>query len=99
MALMALQRYPMQVSEDRISHIAHMVIDSLWKGDLADFEDETRALHQVKESIAQFFSATEEIDQAVRKKLASYTQAKVPGSRDWEILYRKFYEEEAAKRK
>jgi len=89
----------MQISEDRISHIAHKVIDKLWRSDLVDFPDEPRALQRVKASIADFFTASEEIDQAVRRKLASYSQAKVPGSRDWEILYRKFYEEEAAKRR
>ncbi|HTP65820.1 MAG TPA: hypothetical protein VMJ66_10560 [Geobacteraceae bacterium] len=31
--------------------------------------------------------------------MASYTSAKVPGSRDWEILYQKFYREEMAKKK
>lgn len=89
----------MLVSEDRISHIAHKVLDSLWKNDLADFPDEPRALQTLKNSITDFFTAAEEIDAAVRRKLASYAQAKVPGSREWEILYRKFYEEEAAKRK
>ena len=89
----------MFVSEDRISHLAHRVMDSLWKNDLADFPDEPRSLQIVKSSITAFFAMAEEIDQAVRKKLASYSQAKVPGSRDWEILYRKFYEEEVARRK
>lgn len=89
----------MFVSEDRISHLAHRVMDSLWKNDLADFPDEPRSLQIVKGSITAFFAMAEEIDQAVRKKLASYSQAKVPGSRDWEILYRKFYEEEVARRK
>ena len=88
----------MHISEDRISHLAHRVVDRLWRDDLADLPDERRALGQVKESIAQFFAVAEEIDEAVRKKLASYSQAKVPGSRDWEILYQKFYQEEAAKR-
>jgi uncharacterized protein len=89
----------MHISEDRISHLAHKVIDRLWQSDLVDFPDEPRALQQVKNSIADFFTATEEIDLAVRRKLASYSQVKVPGSREWEILYRKFYEEEAARRK
>jgi hypothetical protein len=89
----------MQISEDRISHLAHKVIDRLWKNDLADFPVESRSLLRVKLSIADFFTASEEIDLAVRRKLASYSQAKVPGSREWEILYRKFYEEEAARRK
>ncbi len=89
----------MHISEDRISHIAHKIIEKLWRDDLADLPDEARALATVKESIASFFAIAEEIDQTVRKKLASYSQAKVPGSREWEILYQKFYREEMAKRK
>lgn len=89
----------MNISEDRISHIAHKVLDRVWKDDLADFPTEPHALQRIKLSISEFFSVAEEIDQAVRRKLASYSQAKVPGSRDYEILYKKFYEEEAAKRK
>jgi hypothetical protein len=89
----------MHITEDRISHVAHKIVDRLWRDDLADFPDEARALNAVKESIASFFAVAEEIDQAVRKKLASYSQAKVPGSREWEILYQKFYREEAARRK
>lgn len=87
------------ISEDRISHLAHRIIDRLWKDDLADFPDEPRALQSAKDSIAAFFAVNEDVDAAVRKKLASYSQAKVPGSRDWEILYQKFFQEELAKRK
>ena len=89
----------MNISEDRVSHIAHKVLDKIWNNDLVDFPTEPRALQRIKLSITEFFASTEEIDQLVRRKLASYAQAKVPGSRDWEILYKKFYEEEAAKRK
>lgn len=89
----------MHVSEDRISHIAHKIYDRLYDDDLADFPDERRALDCIKGSIEGFFSIMEQVDQAVRAKLASYSQAKVPGSRDYEILYQKFYAEELAKRK
>jgi hypothetical protein len=87
------------ISEDRISHLAHRIIDAVWRADVADFPDESRALAKVKESLAAFFSVTEEVDAAVRKKLASYAQAKVPGSREYEVLYQKFAQEEMAKRK
>jgi hypothetical protein len=89
----------MFVSEDRISHLSHMIIDKLWRDDLADFPDEARALNAIKVSIAAYFALSEEVDQAVRQKLASYSQAKVPGSREWDILYQKFYREELDKRK
>lgn len=88
----------MQISEDRISHLSHKILEKLWRDDLADFPDEARALSTIKSAITAFFDVAEEVDQAVRKKLASYTQAKVPGSRDWEILYQKFHKEEMAKR-
>jgi hypothetical protein len=89
----------MRISEDRISHLAHKIIDKLWKDDLADFPDERRALEAAKESVAAYFSIAEEVDDIVRKKLSSYSQAKVPGSRDYDILYHKFYDEEMARRK
>jgi len=89
----------MTISEDRVSHIAHKVLDKIWKNDLVDFPTEPRALQRIKLSISEFFAHAEEIDQSVRRKLASYAQAKVPGSREWEILYKKFYDEEAAKRR
>jgi hypothetical protein len=89
----------MHISEDRISHIAHKIIDKLWRDDLADFPDEARALNAVKESISAYFALAGEIDLAVRQKLASYSQAKVPGSREWDILYQKFYREELDKKK
>ena len=89
----------MQISEDRISHLAHRILDKLWRDDLADFPDEARALSTIKNAITNFFAVSEEVDDAVRKKLASYAQAKVPGSREWEILYQKFHKEEMAKRK
>jgi len=89
----------MRISEDRISHLAHKIMDKIWGDDLADFPDEARALALIKQSLTGYFSVNEEVDGVVRKKLASYAQAKVPGSRDWEVLYQKFFQEEMAKRK
>ena len=85
------------ISEDRISHLAHKVVDAVWRADVADFPDESRALALVKSSIASYFAVAEEIDATVRKKLT--TMAKVPGSREYEVLYEKYLQEEMAKRK
>ncbi len=89
----------MLISEDRISHLSHKIAEKLWRDDLADLTDEALALDVIKRAVSAFFAVDEEVDQAVRKKLASYAQAKVPGSREWEILYQKFHREEMAKRK
>jgi len=84
----------MSLSEDRISNMAHEIMDSLWRDDLADFHDESRALARIKHSLTTFFSVADEIDSAVRDKLRNRDQ----GSRDWESLYQKFYLEELARR-
>lgn len=85
----------MSLSEDRISHMAHEIMDCIWRNDLADITDESRALAGIKQSLEAFFGAADEIDAAVRAKLRN----KAPGSRDWEVLYQKFYQEEMARRK
>jgi hypothetical protein len=84
----------MSLSEDRISNMAHEIVDLIWRNDLADVTDESRALARVKQSLGAFFGAVEEIDETVRAKLRN----RAPGSRDWDILYQKFYQEELAKR-
>ena len=84
----------MSLSEDRISHMAHEIVDLIWREDLADVTDESRALARVKQSLDAFFGVVEEIDEAVRTKLRN----RAPGSRDWDVLYQKFYQEELAKR-
>lgn len=85
----------MVFSEDRISSLAHEIMEHLWRDDLADIRDERRALGRIKQTLTSFFQAAEQIDDAVRAKLKNRDQ----GSRDWNTLYTKFFQEELAKRK
>lgn len=84
----------MLFSEDRISNLSHEIMERLWRDDLADVADESRALARVKQSLTSFFLVAEEIEEAVRAKLRN----RVQGSRDWDALYQKFYQEELARR-
>jgi hypothetical protein len=85
----------MSLSEDRISHLSHEIMERLWRGDLVDVGNESRALACVKQTLTSYFQFAEEIDTAVRAKLRN----RAPGSRDWEDLYQKFYQEELSRRK
>jgi len=85
----------MSLSEDRISNLSHEILERLWRDDLVDVTDEGRALTRVKQTLTAFFQAADEIDDAVRSKLRNHAQ----GSRDWEVLYQKFFLEELARRK
>lgn len=86
------------LSSDRLSHLAHLLQDGIWKDDLIDFSDDDEALREIKRVLNKYFSATEEIDAIVRQKLYSQGRRIVEGSQDWEVLYRKYFEEELAKR-
>lgn len=87
----------MKLSEQRISHLAHLIADGLWRDDLVDYRDEVAALNTVKTTLARLLSVDDEVDTLVREKLRR--QSKVVGSREWQILYDKYFREEMEKRR
>lgn len=87
----------MKLSEPRISHLAHLVVDGLWRDDLVDFRDEATALQLAKETLTKVLSIDDEVDTLVRQQLSR--QQKVVGSREWQILYDKYFRAEMDKRK
>ncbi len=84
----------MSLSEDRISTIAHEIIAGIKRDQLADIPDDRRVLGRVKQSLEAFFGAVEDIEAAVKAKLRN----KAPGSKDYDLLYQKFYHDEMARR-
>jgi uncharacterized protein len=88
-----------RLSENRISHLAHLIIDGLGKGNLADFSHEGRALAETKRVIHEFFEREDDIDELVRRKIMSLSRQVPVGSREWDILYRKYFEEEMRKQR
>lgn len=88
-----------RLSDNRIFHLAHLIIDGLWKADLADFPNEARALGEIKTVLAEFFNRDDHLDEIVRQKIQTLSRPIPPGSREWDILYRKYLEEEIKKQK
>ena len=88
-----------RLSDSRISHLAHLVIDAVRKGNLGDFPSEGRALADTKLVLHEFFQREDQIDDIVRQKIQSLSRRVPPGSREWDILYRKYFEEESRKQR
>ena len=88
-----------RLSESRISHLAHIVIEGLRKGNLAQFSHDGRALNETKRVLSEFFHQEDHIDDTVRQKIASLSRHIPPGSREWDVLYRKYLEEEMRKQR
>jgi hypothetical protein len=60
--------------------------------------DDSEARREIKKTIVGQLKIGEDIDVAVTKKLLSFSRKLVEGSPEWEVLYRKFYEEEEVRR-
>ncbi len=88
----------MILSEDRQSHLAHLVTDKVWGDDIADFSDDDQALKATKMAIAFFVKEVSDIDQHAREKVASMKRNVREGTIEWKIMYRKYYEEEKNRR-
>ncbi len=78
-----------RLTESRISHLAHLIIDGVWKNDLVDFPNEARALAETKRVLDEFFGGEDRLDDIVRQKIQSLSRRVAPGSREWDVLYRK----------
>jgi hypothetical protein len=88
-----------RLSENRISHLAHLIMDGLRRDQLADFPNEGRTLAETKQVLNEFFQREDQLEDLVRQKIQSLSRHVPPGSREWEILFRKYYEEEMRKRR
>ncbi len=87
----------MTITDDRLSHVAHLVHDGLYHDDLLDYPDESKALFEIKRTLIDYFKIEQEADKQVREKISHLKRGVMEGSREWDILYRKYFEEELAK--
>ena len=88
-----------RLSENRISHLAHLLIDAIKKADLGEFQNEGRALGETKRVLHEFFERDDHLDELVRQKIQSLSRHVPTGSREWDVLYRKYLEEEMRRQK
>ena len=88
-----------RLSENRISHLAHLIMDGLRKNGLASFSSERQALTETKQVLHDFFQDDDHLDDTVRRKIQSLSRRVPPGSREWDVLYRKYMEEEMRKQR
>jgi len=86
------------ISEERQTHLAHLLTDGIWEDDLVDYSDDDQALRAAKRAILEFVKDEEELDKRAREKVASLKRGVMEGTPEWDILYKKYYEEERGKR-
>ena len=88
----------MRISRDKINKLAHTVADTLAEIDEVGFlEDRNTIRQEARKILDQLFAEEEKLDMAARLKIANQRKIIQEGSQEWEILYRKYYNDEVRK--
>ncbi len=88
----------MRLSRDKLNKLAHSVTDALAAMDEVDFvEDRNTIRLEVRRILEELLNHEAKIDAAARQKIESQKRTILEGSQEWDILYRKYYNEEAKK--
>jgi hypothetical protein len=89
----------MMLSDDKISHLSHVLLKGLLeRKSIALIEEDSKVRTEIKRTLVSELKVGEDIDSAVRRKLQSFSKKMAEGSPEWEILYKKFFREEETKR-
>ena len=85
----------MRLTREKVNLLSHQITDKLASVDEIEFiEDRNTIRLAVVEILNKWLKKEEEIDKAARHKIESQKRAIPEGSGEWDILYRKYYEEE-----
>jgi len=87
-----------RLSREKINFMARQVLNCLMKNDQVEFLDDDNEIrlgivHSIEEEIRLY----DQLDKKAIEKIQSQKRAIEEGSREWEILYRKYYNEELSK--
>ena len=88
----------MRISRDKLNKLAHVVADTLAEIDECEFlEDRNTIRQEARKALEHLLNEELRIDKAARQKIESQRKVILEGSQEWDILYRKYYNDEVRK--
>ena len=88
----------MRISRDKLNKLAHTVADTLAEIAEVDFlEDRNTIRQEARKALEKLLLEETKIDAAARLKISSQRKIITEGSQEWDILYRKYYNDEVKK--
>jgi hypothetical protein len=88
----------MRISRDKLNKLAHTVADTLAEIDEVDFlEDRNTIRQEARKALEKLLMDETKLDAGARLKIASQRRIIPEGSQEWDILYRKYYNDEVKK--
>jgi len=87
-----------RLSRDKVNVLARSVTEALRQMDEVEFiEDPNTIRQETRRILEELLNQEEKIDIAARQKIESQKRTILEGSQEWDILYRKYYNEEVKK--
>jgi len=87
-----------RVSRDKINVLARAVMEGLKQVDEVEFVEDPNTIRQeIRRLLEELLMQEARIDQAARQKIESQKRTILEFSQEWDILYRKYYNEEVKK--
>ncbi len=88
----------MRLSRDKVNVLAKAVFEVLKEMDDVEFIEDPNAIkQQTRKILEELLMQEARIDVAARQKIESQKRTILEGSQEWDILYRKYYNEEVKK--
>ena len=88
----------MRISQDKVNKLAHAVTDALVELDAVEFiEDRNTIRQEARKILGDLCAAEARLDQAARMMIENQKKTILEGSQEWDILYRKYYNEQVKK--
>ena len=88
----------MRISRDKLNKLAHTIADSLAETEECDFlEDRNTIRQEARKALEKLLMDELKLDAGARMKIQSQRKIIVEGSQEWDILYRKYYNDEVKK--
>jgi hypothetical protein len=87
-----------RLSRDKVNVLAKAVFEVLKEMDDVEFIEDPNAIkQQTRKILEELLMQEAKIDIAARQKIESQKRTILEGSQEWDILYRKYYNEEVKK--
>jgi len=88
----------LKLSRERILNMSHLILRYMNNEDALEYFDEPQEIRQtIVKIISDEMHADEVLDVLVRRKIESQKRSIPEGSAEWDVLYRKYFEEEVAR--
>ena len=88
----------MKLSREKVLRLSHLILGHLDRDDGVEYFAEPQQVRgDIVKIISDEMKNDEAIDALVRRKIETQKRTILEGSDEWDVLYRKYYEDEVAR--